>query len=172
MIIFTKGEPFPDPIYKGAVDSAVVQLMDTGFNLVIFIDKPTKGELESFATGKLTYGIYQELNIPFMTIELPYLEFNASFNIKNMENPQGLKNWLEIESNAMTLVLVNSSTYLIEQIRLIGLNHEFVKDLHDILRRQDQQYPNKTEVLKQLRAVEKRTSLRTMSKESVKYRHK
>ncbi|WP_341836795.1 hypothetical protein WJU16_02740 [Chitinophaga pollutisoli] len=172
MLQYEKGQPYPDNRYMGVKDGSVIEVLDTTFNVLFFIDKPTRSEREGFNNGKLSYGIYQEKHVPFITLELPHLEFDASFNIKNCTDPNEIQKWLDSSDNAMALFLIDADSYLIQEMRLIGLNHDFTKDLREILRDQNRHYNDRHEVDTEIRSIQRRTSLKQMVQQSRKYRHR
>jgi len=167
--IYIVGEVFPDTRYRGAKDAAVVSFMETTFNVIIFLDKPTPVERKAFSTESFEYGLFKNAEVPFITLDFKVMNFATSFNSLAFP-PDELSKWVTSTDNAMALFLVEANTYRLENMRVVGLSNEFMKDLRDTLSRQVNTYHDPGEVVLKVRSLENRYTVKSMIDQSRKFR--
>jgi hypothetical protein len=93
--------------------------------LFLFFNRPTQKEVESVKTGKFEYGLYVKDEVIFLFFKFQGLEWmdapytvhlSEQFEFEEVEDGKGF---------ALNIFLIDSSTGILEAIRLCGLSTKF-----------------------------------------------
>lgn len=139
------GAPYPNPAYKGKVDTAVTELTPHSFNVAFFIPGNDKRVMKDIQWGKFLYGIFQKEEVPFMLIDFQSMQFDVSFNLRGVE-PEHARTWLHTPGNACTFFIVNADNYNLEAMRVLGLDMDFMNGLKGTLQKQVEKYTSPQDV--------------------------
>jgi hypothetical protein len=134
---FEVGKEFPLKSYKNFSDFGLIEVNSSLFDFIIGMVKPTSKEKMTIRREPLRYGCYYENYVPFLIIDFRFqnINFDATINIFKIDQ-NSVEEWLNTEANSVNLFLIDTATNIIEGIRLIGLDMNFVKELKDNLRKQ------------------------------------
>ncbi len=140
-------QPYPTPNPSPGTDYARISVMEGGsFDLLMYMNNPSKKEIEAAKTGKLMYAVFENMAVPFFCIEFrDAFSFDASLNMHKVDKAQQ-EAWLDAEANAVNLILIDSRNNKIKSLRMIGLEPEAMSELKKSCRQQLSFYANHLEV--------------------------
>lgn len=147
-------QPYPIPNPAPGADYARISVTEGGsFDLLMYMNNPSKNEIEAAKTGKMLYAVFSELAVPFFCIEFTgSFSFDASLNMHKVEQSHH-KTWLASEANTVNLILIDSRNNIIKSLRMIGLEPEAMKELKDVCRQQLVLYVNPSQVDKAINSI-------------------
>lgn len=144
-MIYETGKPFPHPNLVPGAEVARVQFTSSFIDVVLYANNITTDELQTFRKGSLTYGIFQEKNVPFMVFDLSGWTFDCSINLLKVPDDKA-DQWLNNEGNILTLFLVDAQSNVLLAMRQIGAPHELSEYVRDILDNQVNGYESPVQV--------------------------
>ena len=115
------GELFPIEQYCTGKEMYVALPTEGFFNVLISLKKISRKERKLFKNGKIIAYLFEQKDIPFLIIDFGEgFSFDISFDISKFDD-ETRRVWIESESNAIILFLVEATTGILESIRLLGV---------------------------------------------------
>ncbi len=134
MDAYQVGKLFPIEQYCTGREMYVGLPTEGFFNVLISLKKISRRERKLFKNGKITAYLFEKRDIPFLIVDFGEgFSFDISLDISKYDD-ETRRVWIESESNAIVLFLVEATTGILESIRLIGVG--FAPKLRDICARQ------------------------------------
>lgn len=135
MIVYEVGTPLPHPTVKPpATDGAKALLIGSFFNVLLYLSEP-EGDAELIRKQPLRYGVYQKEDNPFFLLELgrSQLCFEISINTVGID---GQTQYLEGDTNLITLLLLDTRTNRIHALRPFSIKPQVASTIREIGRKQ------------------------------------
>lgn len=166
MIKYEVGKPFNTPCPIPGGDFGLTRVLTSGFDIIVYLNKPSVNEKREFRQGVLRFGIYDAGDVPFFLLQFAVIDMDATLNLfkAKIETPKR-SSWINNLGNALTLYLVDSQTNILHGIRLIGIEPADVEKLKAILHRQNENYSSVNDVDVAIMRAEQ-LSLREMMKQT------
>lgn len=134
MDAYRVGELFPIEQYCTGREFYVALPTEGLFNVLMSLKKISRKERKLFKNGKITAYLFEKRNIPFLIIDFGEgFSFDISLDISKFDD-ETRRVWIESESNAIAIFLVEATTGILESIRVIGIG--FASQLREICARQ------------------------------------
>ena len=109
------------------------------------LKKISRRERKLFKNGKLTAYLFEKKDIPFLILDFGEgFSIDISLDISRFDD-ETRQAWIESESNAIAIFLVEATTGILQSIRLIGIG--FADQLREICARQRGDSISKTKML-------------------------
>jgi len=134
MDAYRVGELFPIEQYCTGRELYVALPTEGLFNVLMSLKKISRKERKLFKNGQITAYLFEKRDIPFLILDFGEgFSFDISFDISRFDD-ETRRVWIESESNAIAIFLVEASTGILESIRVIGIG--FASQLREICARQ------------------------------------
>ncbi len=134
MDAYRVGELFPIEQYCTGRELYVALPTEGLFNVLMSLKKISRKERKLFKNGKITAYLFEKKDIPFLILDFGEgFSFDISIDISRFDD-ETRRVWIESESNAIAIFLVEATTGILESIRLIGIG--FASELREICARQ------------------------------------
>ena len=137
MDTYQVGKLFPHEQYCTGREMNVAIPTDGFFHILMSLKKIARKEKKLFTTGKITAYLFEQRDIPFLIIDFGEgFSFDISFDTSKFDD-ETRRVWMESETNAIAIFLVEATTGILEGIQLIGVG--FAPELREICARQQGQ---------------------------------
>lgn len=128
------GKLFPIEQYCTGRELNVALPTDGLFNVLMSLKKISRKERKLFKNGKLTAYLFEKKDIPFLILDFGEgFSIDISIDISRFDD-ETRQAWIDSETNAVVIFLVEATTGILEAIRLIGIG--FADQLREICARQ------------------------------------
>ena len=145
MDAYQVGKLFPIEQYCTGREMYVGLPTEGFFNVLISLKKISRRERKLFKNGKLTAYLFEKKDIPFLILDFGEgFSIDISLDISRFDD-ETRQAWIESESNAIAIFLVEATTGILQSIRLIGIG--FADQLREICARQRGDSISKTKML-------------------------
>lgn len=112
-------------------------ITDSGCNLFIYFDDPTKEELDSISRGEIKYGYYKENNVLLLLFKFGTIQWiDAPYSIHLSNNLTKIQEIEDGKGFATTIYLIDAATGILKSIRYISFNTRFSRMLKEDLQKQ------------------------------------
>lgn len=121
----------PVPQFKNRPDGVILNFTDGGMMIMQFLNMPTEKEISSFKSGQaLQLSYYFKEGMFFLLMKAGELNWaDAPYNPYLPGEMPDIPEITQGSGIALTLMLIDSATGAPVSMRLIGLPHDFSKDL-------------------------------------------
>jgi hypothetical protein len=134
MEAYRVGELFPIEQYCTGRELNVALPTNGLFNVLMSLKKISRKERKLFKNGKLTAYLFEKKDIPFLVLDFGEgFSIDISLDISRFDD-ENRQAWIQSESNAIAIFLVEATTGILQNIRLIGIG--FADQLREICARQ------------------------------------
>lgn len=160
MIKLSVGETVPSK-YKDLIEeNSSGAKMLTGENLetIAYLDNVSNEENSCFEDGRLVVSLTIIDSIPFLVFQFASFSFDCT--VYDMEDREDCE-------NRLTLLLVDSSNGLLKGIRILGLKHDFIKELKRLTKLNAQKSTREIFETKALMIMSKYSTSEIASKASI-----
>lgn len=161
MITYKVGEKYPLPLPSQGEGLFIQSMSNGAFDLLCVMGSPTAAERRAFKSEMLDIGLYIESGIPFVVVWFPGNGglYDAPFNALKVS-----KEWFSIEGNAITLLLVDRLTGIVQTIRLLGVKMVFMEAIKAAALQQFELYETMADVEMKIIEIYERVSSEQMNR--------
>lgn len=126
---FVVGEKVDD--FVGHEEGTMIEISDAGAVLKVFFNEPTQNEIKQFQSGEpFEIRVTELYDVIMFTFKFGCLNWmDAPYNPHLSKDLNGLELLEEGQGLALTIVLVDTKTGIIKNMRLVSLSTYFTKSL-------------------------------------------
>jgi len=131
MYKYEVGTKFPHEKYLGHGEITVAILNENLFDVLVCLHNVSGDEIKAFRKGRLEVSLYVNSDIPFVVFDLGNgFSFDVNINILLLTDEQQ-DVWLNAETNAVNLFLVDAGTSNLMAMRMIGIDMRIINKIRD-----------------------------------------
>jgi len=148
---YVVGQPFPEEKYCPKNQDACRLMINDGlFDIVFSLNRLSQREIQIMRSGNLKYGVFVREEVPFFMVKLTLDEgevmvYEFSLNAHAIK-PEYRDEWLVDDANAISFFIIESSTGILQGMRMIGIDYEVAREMKRMAARQLIEYKDYKEV--------------------------
>lgn len=137
MTYFQVGRKFPQPNVEPGNERVLLQRNNAFFDVLYYAPMAAQ-DAPTWRRGELKFGLSEPTpGVAMVLFEFsPEWQFDVTLNLRKAATEQQQRNWLDSESNRITLYLIDSSTNVLHGMRMIGVPSAWADELRAVARRQ------------------------------------
>lgn len=130
-------------------------LDDASIALVAEVADPNPSEISAFSRGSLRYGLHISNSIPIILLDIPDLATFDSYLNLHLESQDKRDAFLDSEpmANMMQCYLVDGASGILRGIRVLGTEHQFLRDIKEACFNQLSTYPDAASVARAAKSL-------------------